>query len=58
MWPGSYFAARYWNPRYWVKVGANPPFSEGNATTDRFTLGTKESLSITGQPTVGGRWSW
>ena len=25
---------------------------------DKFTLGTKESISSTGQPTLGGPWSW
>ena len=24
MWPGNYFGVRYWNGRYWAKVGAAP----------------------------------
>ena len=36
--------------------GAVPP--GGGAGRDKFTLGTKESLSVTSDPTIGGRWSW
>lgn len=36
--------------------GAPPPAA--GVLQDKFTLGTEESLSVTSQPTVGGRWSW
>lgn len=34
------------------------PPAGGNSNTDKFTVGTKESLGVTGQPTIGGPWSW
>ena len=30
----------------------------GVVFTDKFTLGTKESLSVTMNPVIGGPWSW
>ena len=38
-------------------IAVNPPVVVSDID-DKFTLGTKESLSVTRQPTVGGRWSW
>lgn len=35
---------------------AVPPVIGG--ILDKYTLGTKEALSVTQQPTIGGRWSW
>ncbi len=58
MWAGSYWGVRYWNARYWYKIGADPVPGTGNAPSDKFTLGTKESLGITGVPTIGGWWGW
>lgn len=38
--------------------GTPTPPTPGVANVDKFTLGTKESLSVTVQPTIGGSWSW
>ena len=35
-----------------------PPTPGAGGENEKITLGTKESLSVTSQPTVGGRWSW
>lgn len=58
MWPTAYWAATYWTPEYWTRPDEIPPPAGGNANQDKFEIGTKESLSVTGTPTIGGRWSW
>lgn len=35
-----------------------PPATSAGGILDPHTLATKESLSVTGNPTLGGRWSW
>lgn len=43
----------------WTYANHTPtPPTPGDTFVDKFTLGTKESLGVTGQPTIGGRWSW
>lgn len=39
-------------------VDATIPVVSGSDQDDKFTLGAKESVSVTAQPTLGGRWSW
>jgi hypothetical protein len=39
-------------------VAPAPPVPGAGAVDELFTLGTKESLSVTQQPTLGGRFSW
>lgn len=34
------------------------PVEVGMMQSDKFTLGTKESVSVTGTPTIGGWWGW
>ncbi len=37
----------------------NPtPPPSGSGFVDQLEIGTKQSLSVTAQPTIGGRWSW
>ena len=38
-------------------IPITPPVP-GVAMREKFTLGTKESLSVTGDPVIGGPWSW
>jgi len=35
-----------------------PPPPGTGAHREKFTLGTKESLSVTGEPTLGGQFAW
>lgn len=35
-----------------------PPPPTAGVLQDKFTLGTKESVTVTIQPTLGGRWGW
>ena len=42
----------------WNYVTGTPPPPAAGGQDDKFTLGTKESLSVTQQPTLGGRFSW
>jgi hypothetical protein len=42
----------------WNYATVEPPPPVAGDQQDKFTLGTKESLSVTSQPTIGGRWSW
>lgn len=43
----------------WSYAGISPsPPVTPSALRDKFTLGTKESLGVTGMPTVGGWWGY
>ena len=44
--------AAAWN---YTPVAFAPPAVTGR---EKFTLGTKESMDVTVDPTLGGRWSW
>lgn len=37
---------------------AAPPVPTTAVASEKFTLGTKESVGVTGTPTVGGWWGW
>lgn len=41
-----------------ILVDASVPVVLTGAFRDKFTIGTKESLSVTGDPVIGGPWSW
>ena len=42
----------------WNYLTSAPTPPAAGLLRDKFTLGTKESLSVTNDPVLGGPWSW